>query len=147
MSVATMGRQQQVSTRPLTAVECRSWLLSNTEGRLGYLSGRGPRWVVVCNALSLDDKIVLRVPESNEIGQYAPGDRVTLDGMTPLGYRQTVRVSGRTEVLPSSSVRALNGWGGESWPTSVSTSIVAFPVEEVHGTVQAECSTGAREGW
>ena len=148
MSVATMWRQQQVSTRPLTAVECRSWLLINTEGRLGYHSGRGERWVVVCNALSLDDKIVLRV-QSNEIGQYTPGDRVTLDvdGMTPLGYRRTVRVSGRAEVLPYSSVGALNGWDGESWPMGISTSIVAFPVEEVHGTVQAECSTGAREGW
>ena len=149
MSVATMGRQQQISTRPLTAVECRSWLLSYTEGRLGYLSGRGPRWVVVCNAPSPDDKIVLRVPESNEIRQYAPGDRVTLDvdGMTPLGYRHTVGVSGRTEVLPNPSVRALNGWSGESWPTSISTSIVASPVEEVHGTVQAERSTDARKGW
>ena len=101
------------------------------------------------NARSPDDKIVLRVPESNETGHYAPGDRLTLDmdGMTPLGYRQTVRVSGRAEVLPNLSVGALNGWGGESWPTSISTSIVAFPVEEVHGTVQAECSTGAREAW
>ena len=68
-------------------------------------------------------------------------------GMTPLGYRQTVRVSGRAEVLPNLSVGALNGWGGESWPTSISTSIVAFPVEELLGTVQAECSTGAREAW
>ena len=101
------------------------------------------------NARSPDDKIVLRVPESNETGHYAPGDRLTLDmdGMTPLGYRQTVRVSGRAEVLPNLSVGALNGWGGESWPTSISTSIVAFPVEEVLGTVQAECSTGAREAW
>ena len=148
MSVATMGRQQQVSTRPLTAVACRSWLRSYTEGRLGYLSGRGLRRVVVCDALSPDDKIVPRVPESNEIGQYVPGDRVTLDvdGRTPLGYRHTVGVSGRAEVLPDSSVGAPNGWGGEAWPTGI-TSIVAFPVEEVHGTVQVERSTSAREGW
>ena len=146
MSVATMWRQQQVSTRPLTAVECRSWLLINTEGRLGYHSGRGERWVVVCNALSLDDKIVLRV-QSNEIGQYTPGERVTIDvnGMTPRGCQQTVRVSGRAVVLPDPSVGALNGWGGESWPAGITMSTVAFPLEQVHGFDKAERSTGGKE--
>ena len=147
MSVATLRRQQQVSMRLLTAVECRSWLRSHTEGRLGYLSGRGLRWVVVCCALSWDDKIVLRVPEYNEVGQYAPGERVTIgvDGMTSLGCQQTVRVSGRAVVLPDPSVRELNGWGGESWPSGISTSTVALPLEEVHGFVKAERSTGGKE--
>ena len=145
MSVATMGRQQQGSTRPLTAAECRSWLHTHTEGRLGYLSGRGPRCVVVCYAVAPDDKIVLRVPEYNDIGQYAPGERVTpyVDGMTSPGDRQTVRASGRAAVLTDPSVAALDGRGVERWPTGVSTSIVAFPLEEVHGFAQAERSTGA----
>ena len=147
MSVA-MGQQQQSSTRPLTAAECRSWLCTHTEGRLGYLSGRGPQCVVVCYAVAPDDKIVLRVPEYNEIGQYAPGERVTLDvdGMTPPGDRQTVRVSGRAEVLTASPVGALDGPGCERWATGINTSIVAFPFEEVQGFVQeAVRSTGANE--
>jgi hypothetical protein len=149
MSVTTMARQQQASTRQLTAAECRSWLSTHTEGRLGYLSGRGAQCVVVCYAVAPDDKIVLRVPEYNEIGQYAPGEQVTLDvdGMTPRGDRQTVRVSGRAEVLTNSSVAALDRQGCERWPTGISTSIVAFPLEEVHGTVQAERSTRSRELW
>jgi hypothetical protein len=149
MSMATVGLQQQGSTRPLTAVECRSWLDAHTEGRLGYLSGRGARCVVVCYAVAPDGKIVIRVPEYNEIGEYAPGEQVTLDvdGMTPPGDRQTVHVSGRAEVLTNSSVAALDRPDCERWPTGISTSIVAFPLEEVHGTVQAERSTRARELW
>ena len=148
MSVATMERQQQVSMRPLTAAECR-WPGSHTEGRLGDLSGRGPREVVVCYVLAPDDKIVLRVPEYNEAGQYTPGERVTIDvnGMTPRGCQQTVRVSGRAVVLPNPLVGALDGWGDESWPTGITTSTVAFPLQEVHGLVKAERSTSARERW
>ena len=147
MSVATMRRQQQDNTRPLTSAECRSWLCTHTEGRLGYLSGRGPRCVVVSYAVAPDDRIILRVPEFNEIGQYAPGERVTLDvdGMTPPGDRQTVRVSGRATVLPDQLVAALDGRGSETWPTGISTSIVAFPFAEVHGTAQAERPNGAKE--
>jgi hypothetical protein len=98
--------------------------------------------VVVCYAVTPDDKIVLRVPEYNEIGQYAPGEWVTLDvdEMTPPGDRQTVRASGRAEVLTDSSVAALDSPGCERWPTGVSTSIIALPLEEVHGTLQTERS-------
>jgi hypothetical protein len=140
MSVATVGREQQGSTRVLTAAECRSWLCTHTEGRFGYLSGRGPQFVVVCYAVTPDDKIVLRVPEYNEIGQYAPGERVTLDvdGTTPPGDRQTVRASGRAEVLTDSSVAALDWPGCERWPAGINTSTLALPLEEVHGTVQTE---------
>ena len=147
MSVATVGRQQQGSTRPLTAAECLSWLCTHTEGRLGYVSGRGPQCVVVTYAVAPDGRIVLRVPEYNEIGQYAPGEQVTLDvdGMTPPGDRQTVHVNGRAEVLTDSSVAALDGPGYERWPMGINTSTVALPLDEVHGTVQTERSSGAKE--
>ena len=60
--------------RPLSPRECRDRLHRRHEGRLVYSTGRGPRCVVVNYAVH-DDEIVLRVPEFNEICQYARGAR------------------------------------------------------------------------
>ena len=68
--------------RALTATECRRWIQQHHEGRLGYLSGCGPRSVVVSYAVT-GDEILMRVPDYNGIAQYAPGSQVTLavDGL------------------------------------------------------------------
>ena len=63
--------------RPLSPAECRDCLLRRHEGRLAYSTGRGPR-CVVDRVVDHDDEIVLRVPEFNEICQYAPGCEVCL---------------------------------------------------------------------
>ena len=63
--------------RRLSLGECRDCLLRRHEGRLAYSTGRGPRSVVINYAVQ-DHEIVLRVPEFNEICQYAPGCEVCL---------------------------------------------------------------------
>ena len=83
--------------RQLTERECRTWLSSHREGRLGYVTGRGPRAVVVNYAVT-DEQIVLRLPDYSEITQYALGEEVTLqvDGLAPsIGASEIVTVRGR----------------------------------------------------
>ncbi len=62
----------------LTGPECRAWISERSEGRLGHQTGRGRRTVVVNYAVT-DDQVVLRLPEYNEICQYALGRLVTLN--------------------------------------------------------------------
>ena len=71
-STAAATGHRPDAPRPLTTGECRRWLQEHHEGRLGYLSGRGPRSVVVSYAVA-DDEILMRVPDYNDIAQYAPG--------------------------------------------------------------------------
>ena len=52
--------------RRLSAHECKAWLCSHHEGRLGYQSGRGHRSVVVSYAIA-DDQILVRLPDYNDI--------------------------------------------------------------------------------
>src|SRR4029453_930014 len=63
--------------RPSARREWRRWVEQHHQGRLGYLSGRGPRSVVVSYTV-VGDQIRVRVPDYNDIAQYAPGARVTL---------------------------------------------------------------------
>ena len=62
-----------------------------SSGTVGYLTGRGPRAVVVNYAVT-DDQVVFRLPEYNEICQYAPGREITLNV-------SCVCASTRTEVV------------------------------------------------
>ena len=83
-------------TRKLSPHECKAWLCSHHEGRLGYQSGKGPRSVVVSYAVA-EDQILVRLPDYNDIVHYAPGSEVSLDvdGGTPAAHRETVVVTGR----------------------------------------------------
>ena len=84
------------------------------------------------------------MPEATIGGEQEGSTRLDVDGIAPLGDRQTVRVSGRAAV-PKQSVEAPAGRGGSRWPPGISTSIVAVPLEEVHGFAEAARSTGAEE--
>src|SRR6478735_9988656 len=79
------------TSRRLSGTECRSWLGERSRGRLGHQTGRGPRAVVVNYAVT-DDQVVFRLPEYNEICQYAPGREITLNV-------SCVCASSRTEVV------------------------------------------------
>ena len=140
MSGVTMEQQQPARAGPLTAVECQSWLGTHAEGRLGYLSGRGPRWVVVSYTLAPDGTIELRIPEFNEIGQYAPGERVTfeVDGVTGPGERQTLRVRGRAHLRTGRTPAVQAGETGERWPAGVHASIVVLHIDEVQSLAHQE---------
>jgi len=121
--------------RKLSPHECRAWICSHREGRLGYQSGRGHRSVVVSYAVA-DDKILVRLPDYNDIVHYAPGAEVSLDvdGGTPAAHRETVIVTG-TAALADSAERPLIDQAAfeEDWPADIRTSVICLPLNTVEG--------------
>ena len=125
--------------RPLSPTECRDCLLRRHEGRLAYTTGRGPRCVVVNYAVH-DNEILLRVPEFNEICQYAPGCEVCLviDEMVSAD-REWVEViaSGVASVVDHCEHTSREGDDlDEVWPSGVAASTLRVPIAELHGVVQ-----------
>ena len=121
-------------TRRLSRRECHDWLTSHGEGRLGYTSGRGPRSVVVSYSMA-DEQIVVRLPDYNEVVQYAPGSAVTfeVEGQTDtVPAHETVSVSGTAE-LAGPGQAFLDVAFAESWPDGVATSLVCLPLTAVEG--------------
>ena len=123
-------------SRAMTAEECRSWLTSHGEGRLGYLSGRGPRNVVIPYALS-GHAIVMRIPDFNEMAQCVPGQQVTLDvtGFASDDAIERVEVTGQASVCESGPVVDLSGLPDDGWPDDLRTTVVRVPMEKISGQV------------
>jgi hypothetical protein len=130
--------------RPLSAIECRAWLSNHDEGRLSYLSGRGPRSVVVLYTLA-DKQIVMCLPDYHEAAHYAPGTDVQLDveGVTDAGL-DAVRVTGRAVLSSRAPTSAPEGNGVDLDKDSsmVETSVVCLPISRVEGY---ETDLGYRE--
>jgi hypothetical protein len=125
--------------RPLSPGECRDRLRRRHEGRLAYRTGRGPRCVVVNYAVR-EDEILLRVPEFNEICQYAPGCEVCLviDEMLGAdGEWVEVTASGVASVIDHRE-HTSREWDDldEIWPSGVTASTLRVPIAELHGVVQ-----------
>jgi nitroimidazol reductase NimA-like FMN-containing flavoprotein (pyridoxamine 5'-phosphate oxidase superfamily) len=126
--------------RQLSSGECRDWLRTHREGRLAYPTGRGPRSVVVCYAVT-EDHVVFRLPDYNDIVHYAPGEHVTLEVEgAPEGTKassrsnETVRVSGQAQLATAHSGRSMtDDRFPEQWPPSVSTRVIWLPLTEVEG--------------
>ena len=130
-------RSTAVRGRTLSAEECRNWLESHRCGRLGFMSGRGPRSVAVCYAVR-SDTVVLRVGEYNDIAHYAPDAQVTLevDGFAPdsngVTEFETVTLAGRaTRAGPDDAPD-----GCEVWPDGVATTVISIPLESLDGTAE-----------
>ncbi len=121
--------------RRLSPHECKAWLCSHHEGRLGYQSGRGHRQVVVSYSVA-DDQILVKLPDYNDIVRYAPGSQISLDvdGGTAAAHRETVIVTG-TAALADSGQRPLIDQAAfaEDWPSDVRTSIICLPLNTVEG--------------
>ena len=128
-----IGQTTLAKSRDMSYGECRTLIHHRHEGRLGYLSGRGARSVVVSYATT-DDQILFLVPYYNEITQYAPGREVTLlvdEGMTAPTSRRydTVSVRGIANLAgpkQASTVHRTNFL--EIWPQGVATSIIYLPI-------------------
>jgi hypothetical protein len=131
------------SRRALTEFECRSWIGGRHEGRLGHQTGRGARTVVVNYAVT-DSQLLFRLPEYNEICQYAPGREITMSVcslsdnhtstevvVTGVGYLEDDRAHGAGSVDLT-----------EHWPTGVSTHLMCLDLADVHGST---CSTGLNQ--
>ncbi len=125
--------RQQV--RRLSARECRAWLASHREGRLGYQTGRGPRSVVVRYAIT-DEQIMFRLPDYNDIVHYVPGERVTLEveGLhAAVGDFDTVLVTGEARLAAHHASVVQATQFEEHWPAGVATSVICLPMTEVEG--------------
>lgn len=132
MTVATTGRPARA---PATACDPDPLLLlqKGHEGRLGYLSGRGPRSVVVRFRLT-GDGIRIRLAEYHEAVGYADGRQVSLqveeapgDGRSP----STVEVRGRARLAPYPMQAAGATADLERWPASVATHELVIPLTEL----------------
>ena len=125
--------------RRLSPRECRYRLLRRHEGRLAYSTGRGPRCVVVNYAVH-DDEIVLRVPEFNEICQYAPGREVCLvidEIVGADGEWVEVTASGVAWVVDHCEHTSREGDDlDEVWPSGVTASTLRVAITELYGVVQ-----------
>ena len=129
------GRRIPVPERRLSAAECHAWLSSHDEGRLSYLSGRGPRSVVVLYELE-NDEVVMRLPDYHDAAHYAPGTEVRLDveGAGNAGP-DAVRVVGRAVVADPAPTAAPDGIGPEfhDEASKGATSVVCLPLSHVEG--------------
>ena len=138
------GRRISVPERRLSAAECRAWLSSHDEGRLSYLSGRGPRSVVVLYELA-NDKVVMRLPDCHDAAHYAPGTEVRLDveGVGNAGL-EAVRVEGRAVLADRAPTAAPDGIGPEfnDETSKGAISVVCVPLSHLEGY---ETDPGYRE--
>jgi hypothetical protein len=140
MSLCTTAGHRPDAPRPLTPKECRRWLEEHHEGRLGYLSGRGPRSVVVSYAVA-DHQILMRVPDYNDIAPYAPGAQVTLavDGGLEPGPPgeaaiEEVSVTGTAAYAdPAQQPPVDTDQFAESWPTGIKISVDSLPLTQLSG--------------
>ncbi len=121
--------------RRLSPHECKAWVSSHHEGRLGYQSGRGHRSVVVFYAVA-GDQVLVRLPDYNDIVHYAPGAEISLavEGGTPAAHRESVTVTGTAE-LAENTQRPLIDQAAfeEDWPSDVRTSVICLPLNTVEG--------------
>jgi hypothetical protein len=103
------------------------------------LTGRGPRCVAVNYAVH-GDEIVLRVPEFNEICQYAPGCEVCLviDEMVAADSEWVeVTASGVASVVDHCEHTSRERDDlDEVWPSGLTASTLRVPIAELHGVVQ-----------
>jgi hypothetical protein len=138
------SRRGTVLERKLSAAECHAWLASHDEGRLSYLSGRGPRSVAVLYKLA-NDNVVMHLPDYHDAAHYAPGTNVRLDveGVTDAGL-DAVRVTGRAVLLGRARMSAPDGTEVDLDKDSsmVETSVVCLPISRVEGY---ETDPGGRE--
>jgi len=82
--------------RVCSAARCRRFLRGSAEGRLSYLTGRGPVTLVVPYLVADLDSLLIPVAPFNEARQYVPGRTVTLEvrGTSAEFTQWVVRVSG-----------------------------------------------------
>ena len=123
--------------RRLSAPECRAWVSSHREGRLGYLSGRGPRSVVVTYAVA-GDAVVVELPDYNDAAHYAPGAQVQLDVEgSSVARRDAVRITGRAVLTDRAEVASAGATLPQEWPTGIATSVIALPLDRLEGIEEA----------
>lgn len=124
------------SARRLTRRECWSRLRRHGQGRLGYLSGRGPRQVVLPYAV-WDGRLVVRVPAYHEAAQHAAGRTVTFDVVEQVapGTTERIEVQGHA-LLGEPQGPVLEVLPDEKWPEDLPSRLVWLQVHDLRGQTE-----------
>jgi hypothetical protein len=131
-TVSTTARPTRTPTAPRD-LDPLQLLREGHEGRLGYLSGRGARSVVVRFALTADG-IRIRLAEYHEAVGYADGRQVSLrvEEMPGAGRSpSTVEVRGRAHLAPYPTRETEQASDLERWPADVATHEMVIPLTEL----------------
>ena len=144
-SCSTRPKTVEINRRALTKVECRRWLDDRHEGRLSHQTGRGTRSVVVSFSVT-DDQLLFRLPEYNEICQYAEGRQITMSvsAIDTDHYFTEVVVAGVGYLDENQAEVAPGIDPAERWPAGVSTHLMCLDLAEVKGTIDSDPNSRGR---
>jgi hypothetical protein len=82
-----------------------------------------------------DDQVVLRLPEYNEICQYAPGREITLNVSSVCATTRTEVVVTGVGFVPDHQANLLESVDlVEEWPAGISTHLICLDLAVVEGT-------------
>lgn len=127
-------RPKPAAPRPMDAQECWDQLRRQHEGRLGYLSGRGPRHVVRPFAV-VDRAVLVRLPGYDDGAGCVDGQRVCFDVQEQGadGLVAAVEATGRARVVDGPPSE-LAGLPDEGWPAGRARRVVSIELDDVRGT-------------
>jgi len=151
---------QDADGKPIEPIspDNRRWLGQHHEGTLSYMSGCGPRSVMITYAL-VGEEILLQVPDYNEIAHYAPGAQVSFavaDDVEPPTAEQPepaireVRVTATAELESDGrSHPPVAALFDEAWPDGIMTSIVTLPLTDLQVSERGpgQPGPGAQTTW
>ena len=104
----------------------RAGLLRHHEGRLHYQTGRGPRCLPVTYTVA-GGHVLLRFPDYNELGRYAPGRPVDLE--VP-DADHPVQVMGVADVVgPALDALVQHARLPEPAPDGVASRVISLPID------------------
>jgi len=139
---AAGGPRSAGGPRTPSAQECSAQLREHEEGRLGYLTGRGPRHVVRPYAVR-DATLVVRVPAYDEAAQFAGGRQVTFDVSARLDGQTAERIDvvARARLVePAGAV--LDALPDERWPADLRSWLLYLDVDADSGSTEPLASGG-----
>lgn len=129
-------RHRQASSGQRVNRKDRRRLSRHREGHLHYQTGRGPRCLAVTYAVA-GDYVLLRLPEYNDLGRYAPGRPVVLEVPDP-GHG--LQVEGVAQVAgPQHEALVEQTRFPEPVPTGVASRVICLPL--------AGLSSMPRQSW
>ena len=121
--------------------EDRRRLSQHHEGQMHYQTGRGPRCLAVTYAVA-GDYVLLRLPEYNELGHYAPGRPVVLEVPEP---DHPLQVKGVAQVAgPQHEALVEHARFPEPVPPGVRTRVICLPLDGLVATPRRSWSTWNR---
>lgn len=124
-----------------------AWRLmrGHQEGRLHFLSGRGPRSVVVPYATT-DTAVVIELPAYNDALPYLEGRVVSIEvsDHDPDGHQWSVEISGLSRPTPSDPGDEEVSDVIRQWPSALVSRRFLIPTDHVSGSISGDLSPATR---